>query len=179
MTIIAGFEHTCALVGSGRPKCWGGDHFGQLGVGTIAQRLIPVDVVEHVPSLTVNYSTGQPGSFFTITGWNFPPDAQVALSINGQAITTTITVNPTGSFLFFLDTSLAEPGGYAVTVSVNPGNGISLDTSLAAPGSYEASTGFLLAEDAPLRTQEGGGQAFTVPADIALHNFVYLALVAR
>jgi alpha-tubulin suppressor-like RCC1 family protein len=178
--VAPGWYHTCALVAAGRLKCWGLDSNGQLGIGTTTQRLTPVDVVESAPpSLTTNYAYGQPGSFFTITGWNFSPDAQVALSINGQAITTTITVNPTGSFLFFLDTSGADPGGYAVTVSVIPGNGISLDTSLAAPGSYDASTSFLLAEDAPLRPQEGGGQAFSVPADIALHNFVYLALVAR
>ena len=71
--------------------------------------------------------------------------------------------NPTGSFIFFLDTHLAEPGGYAVTISVNPG----------------ASTGFLLADDAPLRPQEGGGLTFFTPPGIALHNFVYLPVVTR
>jgi alpha-tubulin suppressor-like RCC1 family protein len=162
--ITAGVEYACALAGSDRPKCWGSDNNGQLGIGTIVRRLTPVDVVESTPpSLTINYSNGQPGSFFTITGWNFPPGAQATLSINGQAITTTLSVNPTGSFIFFLDTHLAEPGGYAVTISVNPG----------------ASTGFLLADDAPLRPQEGGGLTFFTPPGIALHNFVYLPVVTR
>jgi hypothetical protein len=139
-----------------------------------------VDVVESAPPyLTINYPNGQPGSFFTLTGWNFPPNALAALSINGQPITTTITVNQTGSFIFFLSTSLAEPGGYAITLSINPSGGLSLDNSLAAPGSYVATTSFFLADDAPLRPQEGGGLTFLVPAGIALHNFMYLPVVTR
>ena len=100
--ISAGGSHSCALVGSGRPKCWGWDGYGQLGLGTITQRLTPVDVIDLAPpSLTINYPNGQPGSFFTITGWNFPPDSQATLSINGQVITNTLSVDPTGSFIFF------------------------------------------------------------------------------
>jgi len=121
-----------------------------------------VDVIESLPpSLTINYPNGQPGSFFALTGWNFPPGAQASLSINYQVITTTLAVNPTGSFIFFLDTSNAEPGGYIVTVSANP----------------IATTSFHLVDDAPLRPQEGGGQVFIVPAGIALDKFVYLPLV--
>jgi hypothetical protein len=181
--VTAGTFHTCALAGAGRAKCWGWDSMGQLGLGTITHRLTPVDVVESVPpSLNISYATGQPGSLFTISGWIFPPGAQAALIINGQQITTTLTVNPTGSFIFFLETSQAEPGGYAVTVNVNPSDGIlSLDNGDAVTTSLivSASTSFFLADDAPLRPQEGGGQTFSVPADSALHNFVYLTLVTR
>jgi alpha-tubulin suppressor-like RCC1 family protein len=178
--IAASGGHTCALAGDGWAKCWGSDGNGQLGIGTIIQRLTPVDVVEFTPpTLVINYRNGQPGSYFTLAGWNFPPGAQAALSINGQAITTTITVNQTGSFIFFLSTSLAEPGGYAITLSINPSGGLSLDNSLAAPGSYVATTSFFLADDAPLRPQEGGGLTFLVPAGIALHNFMYLPVVTR
>ncbi len=49
MELAAGGTHTCALVTSGRPKCWGWDGYGQLGLGTIVLRLTPVDVVESVP----------------------------------------------------------------------------------------------------------------------------------
>jgi len=162
--ITAGGSHTCVLVDSGRPKCWGWDGYGQLGVGAIVQRLTPVDVIESaLPSLTINNTNGQPGSFFTITGWNLPPDTQSTISINGHVSTTTLSVNPTGSFIFFLNTSGTEAGGYVVMVSGNP----------------SASTSFILDGGAPARPQEGGGQTFVVPAGIAFHNFVYLPLVRR
>ena len=42
--ITAGEEHTCAVV-SGGVKCWGDNHYGQIGDGTLAQRNTPVDVI--------------------------------------------------------------------------------------------------------------------------------------
>ena len=164
IAIAAGGLHTCALVGTGRPYCWGLDGVGELGIGTkvISFSTTPVDLVEAGP-LTRNYPNGQPGSFITITGWNFPPDSQATLSINGQIITNSLSVYPTGSFLFFLDTDGAEQGLYVVTVGANP----------------EATTSFVLAGSLPLRSQEGGGLTFTVPGGIAYRNFFYVPLAMR
>jgi hypothetical protein len=156
--IAVGEYHTCALTANGRAKCWGSDSDGQLGVGTILYHTTPVDLGG--PSLTLNYPTAQPGSYFTLSGWNFPADTQGSLTINGQVITTALAINPTGSFIVFLNTAGAEAGSYVVTVSVNP----------------EAMTGFLLTEDAPLRPQEGGGQEYVVPGGVAYHDFIFIHL---
>jgi Regulator of chromosome condensation (RCC1) repeat len=173
--IATGSAYACALAGAGRVKCWGIDDYGQLGLGMQSWRSTPGYVVESSVSLNLSYPNGQTGSIFTLIGWNFPPDTQATLSINNQIITTTLAVNPTGSFIFFLDASLADPSGYAVTVSVAPGDGISTDSPIA-----NASTGFILSGYAPLRPQEGGGLTFRVPAGIAYPIFVtHLPMVNR
>jgi len=51
--IAAGNSHTCAVTGDGHVKCWGDNHMGQLGDGTFAQRLTPVEVngLDHVRAI--------------------------------------------------------------------------------------------------------------------------------
>lgn len=162
--IEAGESHACALVGNGRVKCWGGDSSGQLGLGTNVFSNRPIMVLDAAPLLlTLGYTSGQPGSILTVTGRNFPPDSLAAVAVNGQVIDNALVVNPTGSFIFFLDTTGAEIGGYALTVRA---------------GSSATAT-FRLAEDAPLRPPEGGGQVLDIPGEIAYHNFVYLPLATR
>jgi alpha-tubulin suppressor-like RCC1 family protein len=169
MAVALGEAHTCALTmlsAGNRVKCWGSDSNGQLGLGTITQRLTPVDVVlSAVPaSLTINYTSGQMGSFFTLTGADFPPSSAATISVNDQTLTTTLPVNVSGSFILFLNTTEADTGYYAVTASTNP----------------SATTSFFLLPNAPLRAQEGGGQTLDVPTGIAVPlKFVYLPLVQK
>ena len=45
VAIGTGDESTCALLGDGAMKCWGGNSWGQVGDGTLVPRNLPVDVV--------------------------------------------------------------------------------------------------------------------------------------
>jgi uncharacterized protein YkwD len=114
------------------------------------------------PSISLNYQTGQPGSFFKVTGQNFPANTPVTITVNGQQVGT-VNSDGSGGFVFSLQTSAsAQEGVYAVSV-----NGV-------------AAT-YRLDQSEPLRSKDpDGGETIQVPDSIAPYsNFVYLPIVLR
>ena len=81
--------HACVLVTGGRVKCWGSDVAGQLGIGSLVRQSTLANVrAATAPTLLPDYTTGQTGGFFTITGWNFPPGGVIPITVNGITLTT-------------------------------------------------------------------------------------------
>jgi photosystem II stability/assembly factor-like uncharacterized protein len=112
--------------------------------------------------LATNYSSGAPGSYFTITGSNFPPSGTATIVINGN-ILGTVPTNSSGGLIFSLKTSpTAGEGLYRVTASVPP----------------SASTQFTLDAEDDVHSQEGSETVFIVPDGIA-YQVVYLPLIVK
>ncbi len=44
VTIDLGAAHTCVVITGGSVKCWGGNDFGQLGIGSTIVQKSPADV---------------------------------------------------------------------------------------------------------------------------------------
>lgn len=112
--------------------------------------------------LDINYGTGSPGSFFTLTGQNFPPDSAATIAVNGHVLGT-VSTDSAGNLAFLLDTGGAGEGSYHAVATVNP----------------SATASFLLDATESLRPQEGTGPVFEVPSGIAYTSVVYLPLILR
>jgi hypothetical protein len=95
-----------------------------------------------VPAMGVNYTVGAPGSFFTVSGYNFPADQPVTIAANDRVLGS-VTAAADGSFSVVIATAGAPAGMYLIT---GDSPGISLEQV-----SGDAVTRFELREGAPLR----------------------------
>ena len=112
-------------------------------------------------SLEINHELAQPGSFLTVVGYNFEPDASAVVSINGTVVGSVLS-DSTGGLMFVLDTTGAATGFYNVDV-------------LAGSQSF---TQFWLVDDADLWAKEDDATVLPVPADIAV-QVLFLPAVRR
>ncbi len=120
------------------------------------------DTCTTLPSLAINYTTGEPGSFFALTGTAYPSSAPVTITVNGHELDV-IATDPAGELGFTLDTADADEGAYVVTTST----------------SFDLSVVFYLGASEPYRPQEGTGTVLYVPGGIALTPHAYFPIVGR
>ncbi len=114
------------------------------------------------PSLEINFTSGAPGSYFTISGSDYPANDTATISINGQQLGS-VGTDGSGSFTFLLSTPNADEGIYMITASVNP----------------RATIQLILDAAEPTHPQEGTGPIIDIPAGIAFTNQIFLPLVQR
>jgi len=112
-------------------------------------------------TLVINYSSGKPGSFFTLEGANFPSSDVATISVNGTPLGT-VPTDSSGDLAFLLNTAEADEGDYMVTATVNP----------------SSSVRFALDSSKQLRPQDGQGMIFDVPSGLNTHH-LYMPLALR
>ena len=91
----------------------------------------------YTPLLEATETTGAPGSVFTFTGSNYPPDSLATIYINGKA-QGVVTTDQDGVVVFLVNTLGALVGQYDVTLEVD--------------GNASATNGFNLNDGAALLT---------------------------
>ena len=112
------------------------------------------------PTLTLNFATGRAGSFFTLTGANFPPNGTVTFRVNATTLTTQLPTDGLGSFSLLLDTTGASNGRYMV--NINP----------------STTTTFVLDPAEPLRTQASAGTLLKLPSGLGKFD-VFLPVLSN
>ena len=80
------------------------------------------------PVLTVNATSGAPGSIFAFTGSGYPPNSQATIFVNGDPRGHVSTDNAGGAS-FLLNTTGAAPGHYnvALEVDINASAAVGID----------------------------------------------------
>lgn len=127
--------------------------------------LLVVTDTPSAPQLKLNYSDGQPGSSFLLTGTNFQPSSTVTLTVNAHPVSDTVPVDSLGGFNVALSTAGADPGVYLAAAA-------DFTTTLTAR--------FVLTTTAPLRAAAGSYPTFTVPAGLGgVLKELYLPAVTR
>jgi len=112
--------------------------------------------------LMINYQSGASGSYFTITGTNFPSNDTASIYVNGNLLGN-VPTQLDGSFTFILSTDNADEGTYFVTATVNP----------------SATTSFVIDANEPVRIKEGSDPVLDVPAGISFIETIFLPVIVR
>ena len=126
------------------------------------------------PELTINYSDGKPGSYFTFTGQSYPLTYQGLVTVNTHPVGV-IQVDEFGGFIFELSTTASDPLHLMASDATEEGLYIVQVESAEA----RANARFMLSNDSPLRPSSGSANIFPVPPGIAYTSSTYLPLMMR
>lgn len=111
-------------------------------------------------TLEINHQSGSPGSFFTISGTNYPSAAMVTISANGVVLGD-VAADLDGNLIFLIDSAGAQPGYYHIQA-----------------GSGGPFVQILLDPQDTQWPQEASAAVLSLPADIAL-QVIFLPHINR
>jgi photosystem II stability/assembly factor-like uncharacterized protein len=123
--------------------------------------LFAIQQIPHALVITMPY--GAPGSIFTVTASDFPPNETIRMAINGMVLGGAQT-NATGGMTFYLETFPSTGQGVYV---------------LTAPDYPGAIAQFLLRAGGEVHTKDGIGTTFVVPNGVAYLYSAYFPLIGK
>jgi len=123
------------------------------------------------PLLTINYTTGRPGSAFLVTGNGWMPIARQRVTVNGVTIGE-LTSDAVGAFTATIATLPDATAGHYELVVTSAGEALAIQSPTVA---------YVLDQTAPLRAKEMSSYELLVPLTAlpALKLTVYLPIVQR
>lgn len=142
--------------------------------GQWRQGLARYNVTLSMPTLSSNYTSGAPGSYFTLQAVNFLPNEVLNINVNGQTLGN-VTADASGSATFVLDTTLADPGPYFCRIQSQ--TGLQSVLNPATPSSTSQVIIQLLA-GAPLRAKDSSAEVFSIPAGAA-GSSIWLPVITK
>jgi len=121
------------------------------------------------PILNINHSVGQAGSYFVVTGSDYPALNTAVIHFNGQLMGTQ-PIDASGNFIFQFSTTNASNGHYNISVAAAVDKATSSDIVMADP---TANVRFTLDPTSPniWPQDEGMTLLFDVPTGIATFNY--------
>lgn len=86
--VVPGTFHTCALLENGEVMCWGGNDYGELGIGDIGDSDVPV-AVSGLPSAALKIASGDKHTCAVLDGgevwcWGSNNDGQIGDGTKGE-----------------------------------------------------------------------------------------------
>jgi hypothetical protein len=128
-------------------------------------------------SMSVNFTSGGAGSFFTIRGSGFSPNSQVLILVNSIPLSPAVQCDGSGNFVLVLSSAGASAGIYAISAVQMAGSAI----QEASAAVYTAT--FMITSGAPVRERESGtntAPSIAIPANSALPpSLFYLPVIVR
>ena len=166
--LTAGGNHTCALLATGRAKCWGANSFGQLGDGTNTARATPVTVVGIGPLPVISIADasvteGQAGTALMHFQVNLSEPFAQTVTVVAQSADGLATAG--SDYVAFGPTLVSFPPGVTVqvvSVSVNGDTEIEVHETL----------GLTLSQPVNATIGDGHGAGMILNDDLASRTFV-------
>ena len=136
------------------------------------------EYVPGIPHLQIDYSTGQPGSFFVIIGTNFPADTLLNVTVNGRSVSfSNLSTDSAGAIRFVIITVADQKlGNYKLTVGTQTTAQMQRTSSAVS-----SSTSIKLLSAGVLHPDPGlsGTPLQAIPIDTVPLQDVYLPLIRR